>query len=77
MTTIPETRFATVGDDRVAYQVLGDGSLDVVLSTGPWGHLDLEWEDPAAAPSRFGFEERGMHTLKGVPGEWLLYALRP
>ena len=27
------------------------------------------------AGSGLSFEERGTHTLKGVPGEWRLYAL--
>ncbi len=49
MTTIPETRFATVGNDRVAYQVLGEGPRDLVLTSGQWGNVDLTWEDPAMA----------------------------
>jgi class 3 adenylate cyclase len=28
-----------------------------------------------ALGSGMHFEERGIHTLKGVPGEWRLYAL--
>jgi len=27
------------------------------------------------AGSGLGFEERGVHALKGVPGEWRLYAV--
>ena len=27
------------------------------------------------AGSGIAFEERGVHTLKGVPGEWRLYAV--
>ena len=49
MTAIPETRFARIGDDRVAYQVLGDGPRDLVFSTGQWGHVDVDWEEPAVA----------------------------
>lgn len=44
--TQPETRYTTLGEDRVAYQVLGAGPRDIV-SAGQWGHVDLEWEDPA------------------------------
>src|SRR4026209_3002974 len=47
----PETQYARVGDDRVAYQVLGEGPRDLVFSSGQWGHVDLDWEDPAI--SRF------------------------
>jgi pimeloyl-ACP methyl ester carboxylesterase len=45
----PETQFATVGNDRVAYQVLGNGPRDVVYTSGFWSHLDIEWEDPGMA----------------------------
>ena len=40
--------YARVGEDRVAYQVLGDGP-DLVLTLGAFGHVDLQWEDPATA----------------------------
>lgn len=43
----PETRYATVGDDRVAYQVLGEAPRDLVFTAGQWGHVDIDWEEPA------------------------------
>lgn len=45
----PEARFATVGNDRVAYQIVGQGPPDLVYTTGFWNHLDIEWEDPDLA----------------------------
>jgi class 3 adenylate cyclase len=45
----PETRFATVGNDRVAYQVVGQGARDILYTSGFWNHLDIEWEDPELA----------------------------
>ena len=27
------------------------------------------------AGSRYSFEDRGMHELKGVPGKWMIYAV--
>jgi class 3 adenylate cyclase len=45
----PETRYVTVGNDRIAYQVLGEGPRDLVATSGQWGHLDLDWEDPGVA----------------------------
>jgi class 3 adenylate cyclase len=27
--------------------------------------------------SRYNFEERGTHELKGVPGKWTLFAIGP
>jgi len=43
---LPETRFATVGEDRIAYQVLGSGPFDLVFTSGQISHVDLDWEDP-------------------------------
>jgi class 3 adenylate cyclase/pimeloyl-ACP methyl ester carboxylesterase len=39
----PETRYVTVGDAQVAYQVLGDGPVDLVFTHGHC-HLDLHWD---------------------------------
>jgi class 3 adenylate cyclase len=44
----PETTYARLGDDRIAYQVLGDGP-DLVATLGAFGHVDLQWEDPGTA----------------------------
>ena len=44
-----ETKFTNVGNDRVAYQVFGEGARDLVFSSGLWSHLDLQLEEPAYA----------------------------
>jgi class 3 adenylate cyclase len=42
----PETRYARSGDVSIAYQVFGEGPLDIVLLL-PWGsHVELAWEVP-------------------------------
>ena len=38
----PETRYAKSGDVNIAYQVIGDGPLDLVLVPGLISHLELE-----------------------------------
>ena len=43
---LPETRYANVGDLRIAYQTVGDAPLDIVLSAGTFNHTDVQWEDP-------------------------------
>jgi class 3 adenylate cyclase len=48
MTTPPDTRYARSGDVQIAYQVHGDGELDLVAVGGPASHLDLLWENPGA-----------------------------
>jgi class 3 adenylate cyclase len=45
----PETRYAKSGDVHIAYQVLGDGPLDLVFVPGIASHLDLQWEEPLQA----------------------------
>jgi pimeloyl-ACP methyl ester carboxylesterase len=47
--TQAETRYTSVRGDRIAYQVLGQGPRDLVTTAGQWGHVDLDWEDPATA----------------------------
>jgi class 3 adenylate cyclase len=44
----PETRYARKGDISIAYQVVGDGPIDVVLSSGIVSHMALMWSDPQA-----------------------------
>ncbi|GAC1583890.1 MAG: hypothetical protein NVS3B18_16860 [Candidatus Dormibacteria bacterium] len=45
----PETRYAKSGDLSIAYQVIGDGPLDLVLVHGFVSHLDVQWEEPHVA----------------------------
>lgn len=45
----PPTRYAWLGKDRIAYQVLGEGPVDLVFTPGSFGNIDMVWEDPAAA----------------------------
>ena len=46
----PETRYSRSADGvHIAYQVLGDADLDIVLSQGFVSHLEHSWEDPSMA----------------------------
>jgi class 3 adenylate cyclase len=51
MAATPETRFAWNGDVSLAYQVVGNGPIDVIYLQGHASHVDLNWEGPAL--SRF------------------------
>ena len=44
MEAIPETRFARSGDLSIAYQVVGDGPIDLVFVPGFMSHVELNWE---------------------------------
>jgi class 3 adenylate cyclase len=43
----PETRYAWLGQDRIAYQVLGQGPPDLVMTGAVT--IDVAWEDPGVA----------------------------
>jgi class 3 adenylate cyclase len=45
----PETRFARNGEDKVAYQVIGDGPIDLVYFSGAVSNVDVRWEHPNLA----------------------------
>jgi class 3 adenylate cyclase len=43
----PETRYAWLGQDRIAYQVLGEGPPDLIMASAVT--VDVAWEDPGVA----------------------------
>jgi hypothetical protein len=43
----PEVRYATGPDGKIAYQVVGDGPLDLVFTPNWVTNLDIIWEEPA------------------------------
>ena len=45
----PPTKYAKAGDTSIAYQVVGDGPIDLVIVLGFATHLELQWEAPPLA----------------------------
>lgn len=45
----PETRYAKSGDVRIAYQVTGQGPVDLVFVPGFISNLEAHWEEPGYA----------------------------
>ena len=41
---IPETKFAKLGNDHIAYQIVGDGPIDLLWVAGIGDPLDARWE---------------------------------
>jgi pimeloyl-ACP methyl ester carboxylesterase len=115
---VAQTRYARSGDVHIAYQVVGEGPLDLVWIPSLSHHVELNWENPAVAPrlaslgrlivfdkrgtgmsdrvssdttletrmddiravmssagSEIVFADHGPAELKGIPGEWLLFAV--
>ncbi len=73
----PDTKYAKCGDLNIAYQVLGDGPLDLVMVWGWLQHLDLQWTQPTigtflrrlASFSRLiMFDKRGVGLSDPIPG---------
>ena len=65
----PETRYAQSGDVSIAYQVVGDGPIDLVLVPTWFNNVDILWEEPSV--SRFferlaSFSRLVMFDRRGV-----------
>jgi pimeloyl-ACP methyl ester carboxylesterase len=43
---LPTTRYAKSGDIHVAYQVFGDGDIDLVFFPGFVSNIEIYWEEP-------------------------------
>ena len=47
---LPETRYARTNEGaHIAYQVFGEGPLDIVYTNSFMGHIEVSWEYPPAA----------------------------
>src|SRR3982074_1008318 len=65
---MPETRYALSGDVNIAYQVMGDGPVDIIMVPGFISHIEFRHELPGYTAflrrlSRFArvvtFDKRG------------------
>jgi pimeloyl-ACP methyl ester carboxylesterase len=71
-----ETRYTRSGDLNIAYQVVGDGPLDLVYVPGWISNVELNWDEPSHAHvlerlARFSrpilFDKRGTGLSDPVP----------
>lgn len=46
---VPEPRYARSGDLNIAYQVVGEGPLDLVVVPTNFSNIELLWELPSQA----------------------------
>jgi class 3 adenylate cyclase/pimeloyl-ACP methyl ester carboxylesterase len=44
---VPETRFAETPGGRIAYQVVGDGPIDLLVTHAPFFPIDNMWDEPS------------------------------
>jgi class 3 adenylate cyclase/pimeloyl-ACP methyl ester carboxylesterase len=66
-----EVEYALRGDMSIAYQVIGDGPLDLIVGAGLVSHLDLMWADPNATSFLRQLGEIGRLILFDKPGTGL------
>jgi len=76
---MPQTQYARSGDVNIAYQVVGDGPIDILVIPGAISHLELVYDLPGCIAfvtrlRRFArvisFDKRGQglsHRVTGVP----------
>jgi class 3 adenylate cyclase len=76
----PETRYAKSGEVNIAYQVVGDGELDLVYVPGWISNVELMWEEPnfarflnrlASFSRLILFDKRGTGLSDRVPNHEL------
>jgi class 3 adenylate cyclase len=81
MTKAPETRYARAADGvHIAYQIVGDGPVDLVIVMGWTSNVDALWEEPDLAAFLHGlasftrlilFDKRGVGLSDRVPEDRL------
>ena len=49
VTPIPQTHYATLGDDRIAYQTFGEGDLDIIYVPSLGDCMECRWDWPSYA----------------------------
>jgi len=74
----PEVRYVRNGGASLAYQVVGNGPIDLVEASGMFSHLEAKWEEPGltrfiADLARFArvilFDRRGIGLSDRVTGD--------
>jgi class 3 adenylate cyclase/pimeloyl-ACP methyl ester carboxylesterase len=79
--TIPTTQYAQSGDVNIAYQVFGEGPIDLVFVAGFISHVEGVWEDPllrrfferlASFARVINFDKRGQGLSDPVSGAPIL-----
>ena len=79
--TIPRTQYAQSGDVNIAYQVFGEGPIDLVFVAGFISHVEAVWEEPlmrrfferlASFARVINFDKRGQGLSDPVSGAPIL-----
>ena len=77
---MPKTRYTKSGDANLAYQVVGDGPIDLLYLAGWVTNIEAMWEDPgyerflnrlASIARLIVYDKRGVGLSDPVPPEQL------
>jgi pimeloyl-ACP methyl ester carboxylesterase len=75
---IPDTRYASLGEDRIAYQVFGEGDVDLLWVPASGDCIELRWDYPpyaefldwlGARARVISFDRRGAGASSSLSGE--------
>ena len=69
---LPVTRYAKSGEVHIAYQVFGNGPIDLVFVPGFVSHIENCWDYPDLA--RWLLRLSSRHSMKGLQEPLELYA---
>jgi class 3 adenylate cyclase/pimeloyl-ACP methyl ester carboxylesterase len=73
---VPETRYAATAVGKIAYQIFGDGPVDIVVWGRSWLPIDLMWDEPrmvrflqrlGAVGRQLWFDPRGRGASDPLP----------
>jgi class 3 adenylate cyclase/pimeloyl-ACP methyl ester carboxylesterase len=80
VTPVPDTRYARSGAVNIAYQIVGEGAMDLVFVSGWISNVELAWEEPnfrrflerlASFSRLILFDKRGTGLSDRVPDNQL------
>src|SRR5438105_1612034 len=73
---IPEIEYARSGEVAIAYQVVGDGPVDIVFARGHAGDLLSTWDQPLLVRHVLGLAEHGRVLMLDKRGTGLSDGVR-
>ena len=80
MAEVPQTRYTRLGEDRIAYQVVGEGPVDLLFTPASSDCIDIRWDWPpyasflrrlASFSRLIMFDRRGYGASDSVSGATL------
>ena len=54
---VPPVRYAKSGSAHIAYQVFGEGPIELVMAPGGVSHLEVYWKNPGLVAFIWNFAE--------------------